>query len=72
MSQAADAELCYLKRHLAALEMAAAATDPAVRNIHLEMARQYKQRAGEGDSASQDDHQTTKSWCNPLTHQHRC
>lgn len=58
MSQVEDPDHYYSKRHLAALEMAEAATDPAARNIHLEMARQYKRLAGAEDSAS-PDHQPT-------------
>lgn len=39
MSQVDDAEHYYSRRFLRALAMAQAATDPAVRNIHVEMAR---------------------------------
>ena len=65
MNQAEDAEQYYSRRHLAAFKMAGAATDPAIRNIHLEMARQYKQRAGAEDSASQDHQPTDQALVQP-------
>jgi hypothetical protein len=42
-----NAEDYYSERHRMELAMAEAATDPAVRTIHLEMARRYAKRAGE-------------------------
>jgi hypothetical protein len=41
-----DAEHYYSKRHRKALAMAEATADLAVRNIHLDMARQYAKLAG--------------------------
>lgn len=51
MSPVEDAERYYSKRQQKALAMAEASADPAVRHIHLEMARQYAQLAGPGDDA---------------------
>lgn len=48
MIPAEDEELYYSKRRRSALAMAEASADPAARNIHLEMARQYATLAGEG------------------------
>lgn len=55
-SRRVDSKQQYLMRRLAQEDAAAiAASDPGVRDLHLEMARRYRHAHGDGDGAAGAD-----------------